>query len=767
VLSLCAALVVLAVPATAASAEDATEAGTFGTDGIATQSLGVHYGTMGPASLVVRADGSLTAVQGGTASSYLPDGAPDPSRPSFPTPAEGRVFPAAGDKAFVLGYGKLTRLNPDGSADQSFGDNGTIAPPSGTQGVVELASGKILAVTVGFKGARDWRTYVGVSVLNPDSSIDAREVLARVVPTGSSIREIAPAPDGGALVIGPGFMLELGPDGRANEGFGEKGLLSVDGSLAGAHFLADGSIEAAGMSPVGSGKKREPSISRYTAAGKPDASFGNGGVRPVGLEGWTNVTAVSWAADGSLVLGGSAAVGVPCEGGEECEEVPVLADFDPAGNLEAGFGEGGVLRLSALPGAPQGHWANGVAALARRPDGSIVVAFNAPPRTTVAFLAALSPQGALLTSFGEGGTVQVRNPVPATQRVAGLAPVAGGGLLAAGWTNAGLQRHPVLARYGADGSLDRSFGDGTGFVSLAESGPGSELAVRGGEALVDYYGDPGEHLVLLRTGDGSRVSSFGSAGSVALPPELITKTLALAPDGDPVVLGFEGVLESKPPVVLRLGRDGRLDPAFGHGGRVTLRPPGGGQLRRPVLRATTGGRFLVGGFDERGFVVARLLPDGRLDPRFGSHGWAVTPLPGGDVDSVGMASGGSRIYLAGVVSGGSRPRVVLRRFRADGRLDRGFGHRGSRSVAVESSAELTAVLPTPHGVVVTVERGRRPVLTFPPDGAVRRGPVVEPPEAVWEVHAAVFGGRVIAGWSPLTGGFGNGTNFYLSVPAPG
>ncbi|HWO84761.1 MAG TPA: hypothetical protein VNM38_13370, partial [Solirubrobacterales bacterium] len=56
----CALVGVVAV----ATAEDATETTTFGRDGIATQSLGVHFEETGFSTVEARPDGGLVALRG-------------------------------------------------------------------------------------------------------------------------------------------------------------------------------------------------------------------------------------------------------------------------------------------------------------------------------------------------------------------------------------------------------------------------------------------------------------------------------------------------------------------------------------------------------------------------------------------------------------------------------------------------------------------------------------------------------------------------------
>jgi uncharacterized delta-60 repeat protein len=145
------------------------------------------------------------------------------------------------------------------------------------------------------------------------------------------------------------------------------------------------------------------------------------------------------------------------------------------------------------------------------------------------------------------------------------------------------------------------------------------------------------------------------------------------------------------------GPAGRLDPSFGTKGKTMIAFPAqssgkvGVKYEVPFqftaghieMAAAPGGKLVVAGSTR----VARLLPNGKLDPSFGSgDGWiAMPPLPGRSfvLASVAVDSRG-RV----VVAGSTRPlptsttldpllsSVGVMRFNADGSLDSSFGAQG-------------------------------------------------------------------------------------------
>ena len=239
---------------------------------------------------------------------------------------------------------------------------------------------KIAEFGTAIVGARRPEGEIQITVLRPDGSVDSGAGLKEAeLPTSQDVglREIVPMPDGGALVVGESFLLELRADGTVNHAFGNKGFVHT-GNFASAGFRPDGSIEAVGDS-YGSGSSRDLSVFRFTSTGEPESAFGPEGVRRFDLGGCqANANVASWASDGSVIVAGYE-YKEPCLGGAGCETVPIVAAVDAAGNLETGFGESGALRLSALAGPSANYLAHGATALTRWPDGSIVVAGNAPP----------------------------------------------------------------------------------------------------------------------------------------------------------------------------------------------------------------------------------------------------------------------------------------------------------------------------------------------------------------------------------------------------
>lgn len=116
---------------------------------------------------------------------------------------------------------------------------------------------------------------------------------------------------------------------------------------------------------------------------------------------------------------------------------------------------------------------------------------------------------------------------------------------------------------------------------------------------------------------------------------------------------------------------GALDPTFGVGGRVlTSFAIGVNEPVRDVAVQTDGKIVAAGDISTTRFAVARYLPDGSLDPSFGTGGKVETDVVLGSEIAFALA-----IQTDGkiVVAGDAHGAFGLVRYNADGSLDTGFG----------------------------------------------------------------------------------------------
>ena len=377
----------------------------------------------------------------------------------------------------------------------------------------------------------------------------------------------------------------------------------------------------------------------------------------------------------------------------------------PAGTPDPTFGQGG---LATIP-VPGGDFEFIPSAVAPESDGKLVVAgtlatssvvyTEAGTAVTTEFaVAQLNADGSLDTAFGQDGLATADFPY-ATDAESFLAyntssePIAGlpqadvtsvviqpdGKIIVAGYIGypvgeSNLAGDPsfvptfssaiALARFNADGSLDTSFGNGTG---QPYNGNGVVIAKQVPDTWIP---DPSGNLANNFIQQGSTDNATG---------------VALQTDGSIVVVGstylnslFTGNIPEPNPLVARFNADGTLDTTFGSGGFVNP------QNFTPQSVAIEGASIILGGtyYPPNGgseFALAELNANGTPDTTFGNGtGWVTTDVGASQsstINAIAIQPDGE-IVAAGSVNlyNPLEPSAfALARYNPDGSLDTSFG----------------------------------------------------------------------------------------------
>ncbi|MCC2974589.1 hypothetical protein [Massilia sp. IC2-476] len=248
----------------------------------------------------------------------------------------------------------------------------------------------------------------------------------------------------------------------------------------------------------------------------------------------------------------------------------------------------------------------------------------------------------------------------------------------------------ILARHNADGSVDTSFGGGTGRVVLPTSGVVSNVApveLAGGKVML-AISTPGSNFdfrVMRVNADGSLDASFGDGGSTTvnihsgsdLPTEILVQ-----PDGKVVVAGWGNA--SVAPffmVATRLNTDGSLDTSFGTGGKLQY---GFANVASTMASmALQGDKLLVSGYvggadGTLDAAVLRFNSNGSLDTSFGDNGVFLRAIGIGTDNARSMVVlPDGKILLGGTMrSPANDVDGFLLRLNANGSIDTGFGSGG-------------------------------------------------------------------------------------------
>jgi uncharacterized delta-60 repeat protein len=400
---------------------------------------------------------------------------------------------------------------------------------------------------------------------------------------------------------------------------------------------------------------QEFALWRFNADGSLDTSFGQGGLVTTDIgagqgNDWAAATALAIdPVTGDIVLGGYAS-------DSNTNNLDfALAVYHADGTPDASFGTGGIVTTGVASSDAE------VNALAIDPNThQIVVAGWATDSATwnqVFALARYNFDGSLDAGFGTGGIVTTDFGNGA--EISALAIDGAGRYVAAGSADDGTtyQNAFALARYNADGSLDTSFGAGSGSFGPAgtvttEFGTSdAQINALAINALGQYvaagsaYNDTtyNNDLALARyNADGSLDSSFGPAGTVTTDlgtGDAQANALVLdAGTGQLVVAGSVGnnATGVTSLSVTRYNADGSLDTGFGTGGTVTVDFGAGGFAQASGLAADGQGGYLAvgsafnGGTWNDNVALARLDATGNLDPTFGA-GTAGNLGPAGTV----------------------------------------------------------------------------------------------------------------------------------------
>lgn len=374
----------------------------FGDEGVAWLTPSNPYDQLRPKAALVQPDGKLLAA--GSRNRFLPNMPIDP----------GTV-------------GLVVRVDADGHPDAAFGND-----PS-EPGIVVLPD------------------------LDPGNDMQEVEAMA-LLADGSIVLA------GTTQTHGPkaGFVVKLDRDGRLDAGFGEAGVVRFRGACFHA-LLVDSRNRIVVAGELSSdGVPSRATVARYTAAGLPDAEFGDGaGHVLLGShepDRYGSLRTLHLQPGDAVLAAGS------------WLEADLLRNeywihrLDASGRPDPGFGDGGSgSRAFRLPGSVS--TLNGIDHLLVEPGGRIVFAGHHENADGVGLLfGRLLADGSTDPGFGDGvhpGYQRVDiAPVAWRRFPSGLVRQGDGRLVASATYATGWTSQFVALRLSADGIADASFGDG-------------------------------------------------------------------------------------------------------------------------------------------------------------------------------------------------------------------------------------------------------------------------------------------------------------------
>jgi uncharacterized delta-60 repeat protein len=367
--------------------------------------------------------------------------------------------------------------------------------------------------------------------------------------------------------------LAIASAGGLDPTFGTLGVAGTPITALSQVVSDDGRLTIAGAT----GSPSRFALARLRFDGSVDPTFGTGGVATLPIDATESAASSATSlVDGSIYAAGHAR-GVP--GHSSQHDVLMVARYDRVGHLDRTFAHDGYLAISLYPDDPSSSNAVQVVGITAQRDGKLLV------------------------------------------------------LAYAAWDGYG-QQALMLERFGTDGRPDRSFGSQGivvrplyGYIGLA--GP---LLQRDGRILIFQ-----DAKVTRLRANGTVDSGFGTAGSADLG--LYIGTAALSTDDGIVVAAAQNGAALD---IARFDRDGVPDASFGNAGQVhALVARCAVQVFSRIYPCPSGSTGLVvqrdgrivqigGTYEDQTLVtlLVRYLPDGSLDPSFGTAGVAPAHPPG-------------------------------------------------------------------------------------------------------------------------------------------
>ncbi|MEQ1643055.1 MAG: hypothetical protein ABL959_06390 [Pyrinomonadaceae bacterium] len=604
----------------------------------------------------------------------------------------------------------VVRLDQNGIIDQTFGFQVPGRATTVVRGVIDEANAVVIQpdgkiVSVGRSRLTN-RFSFSVSRQNPNGTLDAtfgnNGTLSTKIGVGDTDAEayaVALQPDGKIIAAGRIYdannfnqslyyfaVARYDSNGSLDATFDQDGIRIIpapneDNRAYSVAVQADGKILLAGYndSVAGTSSNYDLSVVRLNQNGELDPTFDGDGVVTTDLGGTNDVAySIKLQPDGKIVVGGGGR-------GPNFFQNFALVRYNPDGSLDSSFGTGGKV-LEAV-----GASSNEVRSLAIQSDGKIVVAgFNGVGTQRDFSVARFNSNGTLDLNFGNAGKIITPIEASSEDTASGMVLQSDGKIIVVGTTVRTNNSNLAVVRYLSNGSLDTDFG-GSGIVitdysSLGNSGEtavaadiqlGGKLIVVGGMRNQTIQGLSNTRRDFLsvryhtvsapagfeadvaprQSGDGSVLSTditqvrrfVSGLDTPSLSPNEFQRT-----DSAPRVSLGDGIINSSDVVQARRYGSG-LDPLSNAGGpTVSADPP---------LRASIGGSLFgvkIGNkLDQEALLRLEVGKDGsmvvvlesRAEVSAVSFGLRYDPALGQPLVSAGELADGAVLTLNNTVAG--------------------------------------------------------------------------------------------------------------------
>ncbi len=581
---------------------------------------------------------------------------------------------------------ELKRLNPNGTYDLSFGNDGinndgiTITDFGvDNEYLSDLKidiDGKII-VSVYAYGQQDYNHYF--AKYNADGSLDNTfDMDGKLIFTpavlgfdGTSAGSVCLQSDSKIVVFATGFRIyRLTKNGILDTSYGVNGNIahSSIGSVTDTQIQPDGKIVA------GTYLNNQVGMARINTDGTLDTSFDSDGIQNISflpLTGNILPNSVAIQADGKIIFGcklGSrfAFVRLHGVGNFTSNQGKIPTQFTTNNDTANAI----ALRAGGKP-IEVGNVTNAISPTSGSDFG--IVAYNA--------------DGSLDYTFGSNGFVTI--PFDADDRANAVAVQSNGKILVAGKAANGSQYNLVVVRFNADGTLDNTFGFSgiatleiddfdTEATSIALQTDGKIVVT--GLSQDQFNGD--FYAILARFNvSGTLDNTFGTNGVVELPAGngYVGKSLAIQSNGK-IVIACANVNNVGNFVILRRNTNGSADNTFDTDGMVSTNVGTASSFAKSLVLTSDSKIIVCGAAKENSFDVLAMVAytlAGNLDNSFDADGIVLTNLSPihATANSIAVQPDG-KIYLTGNTTNTANADLILAKYTPNGILDGRFNYGG-------------------------------------------------------------------------------------------
>ena len=365
-----------------------------------------------------------------------------------------------------------------------------------------------------------------------------------------------------------------------------------------------------------------------------------------------------------------------------------MAATAQSGALDPGFSGDGIATLDGGTNTFDLAYAG-----ALQPDGKILIAgwTNATAKPSF-FIARYQTNGTLDNTFGNNGSV-VAGISNISCRGSAIALQTDGKIVVAGSADSSSTYDFLVLRLLPDGTPDSTFGS-AGWVTT-DFGTTLEYAnavaiqrdgkiIAAGRKAEGFFSD---FAMVRLLPDGQPDPQFGDQGLVGtnFREEDNAAAIVIQDDSKIILGGFSSVSANGDFALARYNQDGSLDKLFGSGGKVLTDLAGQNESDFITsMKLLSDGRIVTAGNANNNNLeftsdagIVQFMPDGALDPSFGTDGIVIAPLGSKtNVEGVTVAADGKVIICGSSDVAQGENRWFLSRFQPQGGLDISFGTLG-------------------------------------------------------------------------------------------